>query len=96
MNSEQVAGVFRVVVPVLMSVGVARGWWTGDQVGTLSTDVVAALTAVVTVVFAVWSFLTHRRSSQVDRVASLPGVHEVVVTPTVKSDVGSNPKVVTK
>lgn len=96
MNSSQIVGVARVVVPALLAYGVARGWWSGDQTAQLSGDIMNVVAALVTVGAAVWSFMSHRKDSQIERVAGFTGVHSVEVTPEVKQSVGFNPKVVAR
>jgi len=52
MNSNQVNGIIRAVLPAILAYAVGRGWITNDQVGEITT-------AVVTIVMAGWSVVTN-------------------------------------
>lgn len=52
MNSNQIGGIIRAVVPAILAYGVARGW--------LSQSVVADVTtAAITIAAAIWSVYTN-------------------------------------
>ena len=75
MNQEQLLGIVRVIVPVLLSYVAGSGW--------IATGDIAQITAaIVTLAAVIWSVFAHAKANMVKTVAALPEVSKVEVHPT--------------
>ena len=75
MNSEQLTGILRIIIPVLISL-------FGGAV--LPDATVTSITAIaVTVLSSIWSLFVHTNASAVQIAAAIPEVKSVVMYPTV-------------
>jgi hypothetical protein len=63
---------------------VAMGWFTQEQVASLTTNVLAAIGPVMTAGGIIWSWWTSRKLAVVNAVAAMPEVRAVVTEPTVE------------
>ena len=75
MNQDQVMGILRVVVPMVIAYCVAKGWVSTSQ----AADVGAA---VITIGAAVWSGVAHTDSAKIAAVAAMPDVAKVEIKST--------------
>jgi hypothetical protein len=98
LNSEQILGVARILIPVLLSAFVGAGWLSRDDADSLGNALPGAVAAIATIGAVVWSILSHRQTSQIDRVAKMPEVEKVVVRePNIANvKLAANDKVVTE
>ncbi len=74
MNSNQINGIIRTVVPALLAYFVASGKLPDTSVA----DVTAGLVAIVTALAAVWSFWSHSNKSAVATVQAMPTAQVLV------------------
>ena len=87
LNSEQVAGIVRAILAA------AAGWLVNK--GYISSSLAATLVGLGGVVIvAIWSYYSHSLETMIDKVASSPDVHQVVVNDPELATNAPSPKVV--
>lgn len=94
---DQLLGVLRVVVPVVLSYAAARGWLTTESLGVWGSAITDFVAAAATLGAVVWSFMKNRQASQISRVAGMSSVHRVIAAPEIADvKLKDDPKVVSK
>jgi len=91
MNSDQVLGALRALVPTIVAYAVGKGWIPAAS----AADVGAAIIALGA---AGWSVYAHTNTNKIAAVAALPDVQKVVTTPTIANQgpLADNQKVVSQ
>lgn len=78
MDLNQVAGVLRITVPMLLAYGSSKGWFTPADAGALSDAIVNCIVAGITVGSVVMSVRANSKATQIQNVGNLPDVKVVV------------------
>lgn len=78
MDLNQLAGVLRIAVPMLLAYGSSKGWFTPADAGALSDAIVNCIVAGFTVGAIVMSLRANSKAAQIKTVAALPDVKVVV------------------
>jgi TRAP-type C4-dicarboxylate transport system permease large subunit len=75
MNQTQVLGIAKIIVPVVITYAVGRGWVSESAAGEITA-------AIVTLIAALWSFEAHTDSANLATVEAMPDVKTIVVSRT--------------
>lgn len=78
MNSSQTQSALTslgMVLAAVFAVLVATGKLTADQSSMLQSEILAAVSAVVTLGFAVWKLIPHSNANKTKAAAAIPGVN---------------------
>lgn len=78
MDLNQVAGVLRIAIPMLLAYGSSKGWFTPADAGALSDAIVNCIVAGFTVGSIVMSIRANSKAAQTKNVAAIPDVKVVV------------------
>jgi hypothetical protein len=73
-NLDQITGLARIVIPVVVSYAVGKGWVSASGAG----DVTAA---ILTIGASFWTIAAHTNSAKIAAVEALPSVTKIVVDP---------------
>jgi len=78
MDLNQIGGALRIAIPMLLSFGVAKGWFTAADAGALSDAIVSFVIAAITIGMFVESLYANSKTAHIKSVQSLPDVTVVV------------------
>jgi hypothetical protein len=72
------------IISIVGMIAVGFGWLTADQVSSISTNILATIGPLMTLVGILYSLYAARKNAVVTAVAALPEVRAVVTEPTIE------------
>ena len=93
MDSNQITGLLRIVLPLILAVAVSRGWLTSDQSGPLTDAIVAVVGGVIVIWSVVSSFIANSKNAHLKSVEAMKDVKVVVgpAAPAVAQEAAADP-----
>lgn len=82
MNSEQIMGLIRQILPVLGGIAMTFGWLTPGQVATGTATILSIAGPGLIVISTIWSLVAKTNTSLVAAAAAVPAVAHIALQPT--------------
>jgi len=79
MTTDQIMGLIRQVLPVIGGIAVALGWFTPDQVATLTQKVLAIAGPGLVFAGVIWSLFANSKAAILTSAGNMPEVKAVVL-----------------
>lgn len=77
---DQISGVVRILIPLLLTVAVSKGWVAADKAGPYGDAIATGILGAITAGAVFWSIWRNRKLGQIQAVAQMPEVKKVVTT----------------
>lgn len=79
MNSEQIMGLIRQILPVLGGIAMTFGWLTPGQVATGTATILSIAGPGLIVISTIWSLVAKTNTALVTAAVAVPGVSHIVL-----------------
>jgi len=83
MNTEQVMGLVRQLLPVLGTLATTFGWLTPDQVASGTATILAVIGPLMIVASTLWSLFSKTNTAIVSSASAVPNVDKIVLNSAV-------------